>query len=77
MIEINGLLYISTPRASNKRGGGCALVADSRRFTLEKVEVAIPKNIEVAYGLLRPKLKTQKFNKIIVVSFYSTPQITK
>ena len=27
MLEIEGLKYISTPRASNKRGGGCAIVA--------------------------------------------------
>ena len=52
MLEINGLKYISTPRTLNKRGGGCAIVANVRKFSLEKIEVPIPKNLEVVYGIL-------------------------
>ena len=42
MLEIEGLKYISTPRASYKRGGGCAIVAHLPKFSLEKVDVKIP-----------------------------------
>ena len=51
MLENNGLKYISTPRAVNKRGGGCAIVANMTKFSLEKIEVPIPKNLEVVRGL--------------------------
>ena len=42
MLEMEGLKYISTPRASYKRGGGCAIVAHLPQFTLEKVDLSIP-----------------------------------
>jgi hypothetical protein len=34
MLELDGLKYISTPRASYKRGGGCAIVAHLPKFSL-------------------------------------------
>ena len=77
MLEIEGLKYISTPRASNKRGGGCAIVAHLPKFSLEKIDVTIPRSVEVVYGLLRPKKPSAQLREIIVVAFYSPPRSRK
>ena len=77
MLEKDGLKYISTPRASQKRGGGCAIVAYLPQFSLSKIDVIIPKSVEVVYGLLRPKNPAAKIKEIIVVAFYSPPKSKK
>ena len=77
MLEKEGLKYISTPRASHKRGGGCAIVAHLPQFTLEKIDLIIPKSIEVVYGLVRPKKPGTKIKEIIAVAFYSPPKSKK
>ena len=77
MLELEGLKYISTPRASYKRGGGCAIVAYLPKFSLEKIDVTIPRSVEVVYGLLRPKQITNGLSEIIVVAFYSPPKSRK
>ena len=79
MLEMCGLKYISTPRPSSKRGGGCAIVADVTKYTLEKIEVSIPSAVEVVYGLLRPReVKIVAGVKVfIVVAFYSPPKSRK
>ena len=55
MMEIDGLKYISTPRPSKQRGGGCAIVVNLVKYSLEKIEISIPHKLEVVYGLVRPK----------------------
>ena len=77
MLEIEGLKYISTPRSSYKRGGGCAIVAYLPKFSLEKIDVSIPRSVEVVYGLLRPKQPTAQLKEIITVAFYSPPKSRK
>ena len=78
MLEIDGLQYISTTRPSNKRGGGCAIVADLSKFTLEKITgIHVPRNLEVVYGLMRPKTLPSKFREIIAIAFYSPPKSKK
>ena len=77
MLEIDGLKYISTPRPSSKRGGGCAIIAYQPLYSLEKIEVIIPKSVEVTYGLLRAKNASAKFKEIIAVAFYSPPNSKK
>ena len=78
MLELNGLKYISTPRSVNKRGGGCAIVVNLSTFTLKKIEeVHIPKNLEVVYGLVRPKNLSSNIKEIIAVAFYSPPKSRK
>ena len=47
------------------------------RFSVEKLEITIPNNLEVVWGLLKPKLKSFKFKKIILCSFYSPPKSRK
>ena len=76
MLELNGLQYISTARPPNRKGvsyGGAAIVINKDKFTCEKLKVFIPGNLEVVWGLLRPKSPSSKFKKIIVCSFYSPP----
>ena len=77
MLEIEGFKYISTPRASNKRCGGCAIVAHLPKFSLEKIDVSIPRSVEVVYGLLRPKQQSAQLREIIAVAFYSPPKSRK
>ena len=77
MLELDGLKYISTPRSFNKRGGGCAIVANLQSFTMEKIDVLIPSSVEVVYGFLRAKNPAAKFKEIIAVAFYSPPNSRK
>ena len=77
MLQIEGLKYISTPRPSSKRGGGCAIVANLSMYSMEKVEVITPKSVEVTYGLLRARNTNAKFRDIIAVAFYSPPNSKK
>ena len=56
MLHMEGLKYISTPRPSSKRGGGAAIVAPIDKYSLEKIDILIPHNLEIVYGLLRPKM---------------------
>ena len=77
MLELEGLKYISTPRGSYKRGGGCAIVAHLPKFSLEKIDVTIPSSVEVVYGLLRLKQPSDHLREIIAVSFYSPPKSRK
>ena len=77
MLQIEGLKYISTPRPSSKRGGGCAIVANLSMYSMEKVEVITPKSVEVTYGLLRAKNTNAKFRDILAVAFYSPPNSKK
>ena len=57
MLHLNGLKYISTPR-TGKRGGGAAIVVNLQQFSLEKIQVNNPYNLEVVWGLMRPKETT-------------------
>ena len=76
MLELHGLKYISCgSRPSGKRGGGAAIIVNTSKFTLEKLDIHIPHNLEVQWGLVRPREVTQntKFKEYIFGSFYSPP----
>ena len=80
MLEMSGLQYISTARPPNKKGvsyGGAAIVVNLKKFTCEKLKISIPNNLEVVWGLLKPKDQTAIFKKIVVCSFYSPPNKNK
>ena len=49
----------------------------TQNFLLEKLPIHIPQNLEVVWGLLRPKNPGAKFKTIIVCSFYSPPKKNK
>ena len=76
MLHLNGLKYISTPR-TGKRGGGAAIVVNLQQFSLEKIQVNNPYNLEVVWGLMRPKKTTASIKEFIVGSFYSPPHSKK
>ena len=42
MLQQDGLKYISTPRPSSKRGGGCAIVADLKNFLSKRLMLSYP-----------------------------------
>ena len=76
MLQMEGLKYISTPRTT-KRGGGAAIVVNTEKFSLEKLQVNIPHKLEVVWGLMRPKKVTSKIREIIICAFYSPPKSKK
>ena len=71
-LELEGIHYISNPRP-DQRGGGAAITLLSGDFNLSKLDVKVPKKLEVVWGLVRPNVQTPKFKGIIVCSFYSVP----
>ena len=77
MLEMKGISYISTPRPGVKRGGGAALALNPNRFSLSKLNISVPKPLEVVWGLLRPNEATGNIKKIILCSFYSPPNSRK
>ena len=78
LMHMEGLKYISTTRPSNKRGGGAAIIVDMEKFSLEKLGVSIPHNLEIVWGIMRPKVAISSgLKEIIVVSFYCPPRSTK
>ena len=77
LFEMKGLLYISTPRPGLKRGGGVTIAADPTRFSLTKFNVPNPHQLEVSWGLLKPKQVTGPISKIICCAFYSPPNSRK
>ena len=80
LLEIEGFQYISTPRPKNEKGksyGGAAMIINTKEFSCEKLNVYIPSNLEIIWGLVKPKNTSAKFKKIIACSFYSPPSKKK
>ena len=77
MFEMSGIHYISTPRPGPQRGGGAAIAVREAKFTISKLNIPLPKSVEVVWGLLRPKVVTGKIVTIIVCCFYSPPRSRK
>ena len=76
LLELKGLKFISTSRKPNKLGvshGGAGIIVNVERFSCEKIPIQIPQNLEIVWGLLRPKSPGAKFKTIIACSFYSPP----
>ena len=77
MLEMKGMAYFSTARPGTKRGGGAAIVTRTDRFFISKLNIEIPKPLEVVWGLLRPKTHVGSISKIVLCSFYSPPNSRK
>ena len=78
VFEMKNMSYFSTPRPGNKRGGGTAITAKGDRFKVTKLNINIPKPLEVVWCLLQPKtLLGGGVSKIILCSFYSPPNSRK
>ena len=52
-LELEGVKYISNPRP-DRRGGGAAITLIEGDFTLTKLEIGIPKGLEVVWGIVKP-----------------------
>ena len=74
LFELKGLKYISTPRPGIKRGGGAAIVVNTEKFSISKLNVETPTSLEVVWGLLRPLETSGKISKILVCCFYCPPR---
>ena len=80
MLELEGLQYFSNPRPKNSKGtsyGGVALIINTTKFSCERLNVIVPSNLEVLWGLVKPKTQSTIFKRIIVCSFYSPPSKKK
>ena len=77
LLELKGISYISTPRPGTRRGGGTAIAACPKKFSLVKLNIEIPNSVEVVWGLLRPKKIIGRIRKIILCSFYCPPRSKK
>ena len=79
MLEIDGMSYLSCARNNGKRAGGVAIIVDSKKFYLEKMEIKIPSNLEVIWAYLKPKTRVHNkvYEKIVLCSFYSPPKMRK
>ena len=79
MFQMDGLEFLSCPRPSSKRGGGCAIIVNRKNFTVEKLQVEIPHKLEVIWCLVRPRevTRTMQFKEIIACAFYSAPNYRK
>ena len=77
LFEMHGIKYISTPRPGAQRGGGAAIAVRQEKFTISKLNIPLPKSLEVVWGLLRPKIISGRITSIIVCCFYSPPRSRK
>ena len=77
LLERGGIKYISTPRPGAQRGGGAAIAVRTENFFITKLNIPIPKSVEVVWGLMKPKIITGKISVIIVCCFYSPPRSRK
>ena len=77
MFELKGLDYVSTPRPGNKRGGGAAVIVETEKYSISKLNVQNPDKLEIIWGLLKPTIITGKTSKIIICCFYCPPKSKK
>ena len=77
LLELDGIKYISTPRSGVRRGGGAALAIRLENFSITKLNVSIPKSLEVVWGLVRTKIPNTRISTIIACCFYSPPRSKK
>ena len=79
MLEMEGLQYMSLARPKGKRGGGVAIIANSRTFSLHESEIKVPGNLEVIWAYIKLKCQVQKgkAKKLALCSFYAPPQMRK
>ena len=55
LLQIHGIEYISCPRPNTKRGRGVAILVNTKRFSITKLDILVPSKLEVVWGILRPK----------------------
>ena len=63
MFELSGIKYISTPRPGAQRGGGAAIAVRTEKFSISKLNIPLPRAVEVVWGLLKPKVITGNISR--------------
>ena len=72
-LELHGIVYISNPRPKRRGGGAAITLCDPKsKFSLSKLPIHIPPDLEVCWGLVKPK-QPGTIKNIIICSFYSPP----
>ena len=79
MLELNGLIYISCPRAGGRTGGGVGIVANSVDYTIKKLNIKNPDKVECVWSVARGKKSARglELQNIVCASFYSPPNSRK
>ena len=77
LFELKDTKYFSTARPGVMRGGGAAITARGNKFYKSKLNIDIPKPLEVVWGLLKPKTILGGVSKIGICSFYCPPSSMK
>ena len=62
MLESEGLKYLSTARPTG--WGGAAIIVNLEKFSIEKLNISNPHNLEIIWGLVKPKDATATFKKL-------------
>ena len=76
-LELHGIVYISNPRPKRRGGGAAITLCDPKsKFSLSKLPIHIPPDLEVCWGLVKPK-HPGTIKNIIICSFYSPPRSKK
>ena len=53
-------------------------MADMMEYTLDKLDILIPHNLEIVWGLMRPKSDSKsELKELLVASFYCPPRSPK
>ena len=77
IIKMFASLLWSFVKTGARRGGGAAIAVRMKKFSISKLNIPLPRAVEVVWGLLKPKVVTGKISTIIVCCFYSPPNSKK
>ena len=69
------MLGIHSHNRKTQRGGGVAIIYDSHVIDVQELNVIVPYNIEIIWGIGRPK--SGKIRTIIIASLYYPPRARK
>ena len=72
LLELKGIKYISNPRR-NRRGGGAGIAVNLKNFTVSKLNIHIPAEVECVWGLIKPNIPSKSLSSYISCCFYSPP----
>ena len=68
---------VSYYRKGKSPGGGCAIIYNETRFSVNSLDIQVPNGVECVWALFTPKssdLKMLKVKRIAVGSFYISPR---
>ena len=70
--ELNGIDLIYSARPKGKKGGGVGIATNKETFETTRLDVQVPKYLEVLWAFSVPK--NPSINKFLICSFYSPPK---